>query len=176
MVTNEAKRRAKILSFWEKHGLEATKEAFEIGRSTLFGWKKARKVGEGRMESLNPRSKRPKQVRRRNWPDAVMAEIRRLRTEHPNLGKEKIHIFLKRYCDERKLACPKPRTIGRIIADAPDKMRAFLVNHRPLFQKVRYYVHGRLFALLLRLCDHESCLTSGCGFLQGRPRPVPIQT
>lgn len=130
MVTNEAKQRAKILSFWEKHGLEATKEAFEIGRSTLFKWKKMQETGEGRMESLNPGSKRPKQVRHRDWPDAVKSEIRRLRTDHPNLGKEKIHIFLKRFCDARKLSCPKPRTIGRLIADAPDKMRMFPVKIR----------------------------------------------
>ena len=94
MVTDEAKHRAKILLFWEKHGLEATKEAFYIGRSTLFEWKKARVHGEGRMEALNPGSKRQKQISRRDWYDEVNAEIRRLRKEHPNLGKEKIHIFL----------------------------------------------------------------------------------
>lgn len=130
MVTNEAKRRARILIFWEKHGLEAAKEAFGVGRSTLFEWKKIQIQGDGRMESLNPGSKRPKQVRHRDWPEAVKSEIRCLRKEHPNLGKEKICIFLKRFCDERKLACPKARTIGRMIADAPDKMRSFPVKIR----------------------------------------------
>lgn len=130
MVTNEAKRRANILLFWGKHGLEPTREAFEVGRSTLFEWKKARMSGDGRMESLNPGSKRPKHVRRRDWPDEVKAEIHRLRTAHPNLGKEKIHIFLERFCKTKKLSCPKPRTIGRMIADAPDKMRTFPVKIR----------------------------------------------
>lgn len=130
MVTEEAKRRAKILSFWEKHGLEPTKEAFGVGRSTLFEWKKARCKGEGRMEALNPGSKRPQQVRHRDWPDEVRTEIRRLRDAHPNLGKEKIHVFLRPFCEAKKLACPKPRTIGRLIADAPDKMRTFPVKIR----------------------------------------------
>ena len=130
MVTNEAKRRAKILLFWEKHGLEATKEAFEVGRSTLFEWKKARLNGKGRMESLNPGSRRPKRVRHRNWSDEVRTEICRLRTAHPNLGKEKVHVFLWRFCKAKKLACPKPRTIGRMIAEAPNKMRTFPVKIR----------------------------------------------
>lgn len=33
MITTPAKERARILSFWEKHGLEATKEAFGAKRS-----------------------------------------------------------------------------------------------------------------------------------------------
>ena len=130
MVTEEAKRRARILLFWEKHGLAATKEAFGVGRSTLFEWKKMRKAQSGHMEALNSGSKRPKQVRRRTWPDEVKSEIKRLRKEHPNLGKEKIHVFLKQFCEKQKLACPQPRTIGRLIADAPDKMRTFPVKVR----------------------------------------------
>ena len=130
MVTDEAKRRAKILLFWERYGLDPTKVAFDVSRSTLFEWKKARVFGNGRMESLNPGSKRPKLVRHREWPKEVKAEIRRLRTAHPNLGKEKIHIFLEQFCATRRLVCPKPRTIGRLIADAPDKMRIFPVKVR----------------------------------------------
>ena len=130
MVTEEAKRRARILLFWAKHGLEPTIEAFEVSRSTLFEWKKIRKEKDGRMEALNPGSKRPKRVRLRDWPHEVQGEIRRLRKEHPNLGKEKIYIFLKRFCEEKSLSCPKSRTIGRMIADAPDKMRSFPMKIR----------------------------------------------
>jgi hypothetical protein len=53
----------------------------------------------------------------------VLAEIRRLRKRHPNLGKEKIHVLLTVFCATRQLACPAPRTIGRIISDTQDKMR-----------------------------------------------------
>jgi len=35
MITDEAKRRAKILTFWKKHGLEATNDAFGISKCTL---------------------------------------------------------------------------------------------------------------------------------------------
>jgi hypothetical protein len=40
MLTEKAKRKAKILIFWEKHGLEATLDAFPYKRSTLYLWKK----------------------------------------------------------------------------------------------------------------------------------------
>ena len=38
MIQEEAKRRARILEFWKKYGLEATKEAFKISERTLFRW------------------------------------------------------------------------------------------------------------------------------------------
>ena len=48
----------------------------------------------------------------------MLAEIRRLREAHPNLGKRKIHPLLRRFCAERGLRCPAVVTIGRLIADA----------------------------------------------------------
>lgn len=130
MMSDEAKRRAKILLFWENHGLKATIEAFEVSRRTLYNWKAQRKEGDGKLESLNPKSRRPKNVRTRKWPKEVVEEIITLRTNHPNLGKEKVHIFLKQFCLKKGLVCPSVRTIGRIISDAPDKMRTFPVKVR----------------------------------------------
>jgi transposase InsO family protein len=53
----------------------------------------------------------------------LITEIRRLRTLHPNLAKEKLHLLLGVFAAARQLPCPSARTIGRLIADAPDKMR-----------------------------------------------------
>lgn len=117
MVTQEAKRRAKILAFFEKHGSKTTQDAFEVSRRTLYLWKARRYAGGGCLESLNEKSRRPKTVRRRAWPYPVTAEIRRLRQEHPNLGKEKVHIFLQRFCEMQGQACPSVSTIGNIIHD-----------------------------------------------------------
>lgn len=117
MVSEEAKRRARVLAFWEKHGLEATKEAFGVSRRTLFGWKALRKKGDGRIEALNKKSTRPKNVRSRDWPEAIKDEIRRLREAHPNLGKEKIHPLLRRFAESRGIPCPGVATIGNLIKD-----------------------------------------------------------
>ena len=53
----------------------------------------------------------------------MVAEIRRLRTLSPNLGKDKLAVLLKPWCQARGIACPSASTIGRIISRAPDKMR-----------------------------------------------------
>lgn len=130
MVTDKAKRKARILAFWQKHGLEATVEAFDVKRRTLYLWKAQQKNGGGKLEALNERSKRPKNVRQREWPLPITAEIRRLRTEHPNLGPDKVATLLARNPVLAGLRLPKARTIARMIGDHPDKMRTFPVKVR----------------------------------------------
>ena len=130
MITEQAQRKARILTFWHTHGLKATVEAFGVKHRTLYYWQAQLKQGKGQLEALNPKSKVPKVRRRRLWPPEVIQEIRHLRTAHPNLGKDKLHPFLKTYCTIHNLRCPSDRTVGRLIADAPDKMRTFPVKVR----------------------------------------------
>lgn len=130
MVQDKAKHKARVLKFWADYGLKATLEAFEVKERTLYHWKAQLKKGKGQLEALNEKSKRPHRVRTRQWPLEITQEIRRLRTEHPNLGKEKLYPFLQVFCSTHNLRCPQPKTIGRIIASAPDKMRTFPVKVR----------------------------------------------
>lgn len=44
MENNEAKRRLKILKFYDKYGLDATIEAFEVSRRTIYRWKAKQKA------------------------------------------------------------------------------------------------------------------------------------
>ncbi|MEK9154084.1 MAG: integrase core domain-containing protein [Patescibacteria group bacterium] len=117
MISETAKKRARILTFWKTHGLAATIDAHDVRRRTLFEWQRRLKNDRGKLESLNSRSKAPKKRRRRLRPPEIIEEIKRLRFEHKNLGKEKLHPLLVPYCATRKLACPKPKTIGRIVKD-----------------------------------------------------------
>ena len=117
MITKEAIRRTEIIAFWSKHGLLATLDAFKVKRRTLFNWKHKLKQGGGRLDALNPKSRAPKTRRCRIWAEQILAEIRHLRDEHPNLGKDKIHPLLQEFCVSLSLICPKPRTIGRLIKD-----------------------------------------------------------
>ena len=117
MITELAKKRAGILTFWHKHGLEATEEAYKVKRRTLFDWQARLKAGQGKLESLNPGYRAPKTKRKRSWPDEVLDEIKRLRDEHPNLGKEKIHPLLLDFCDAYGFKCPGISTVGRLISD-----------------------------------------------------------
>jgi len=117
MITDKAKSKAKILSFWQNYGLEATMSAFNIKKRTLYYWKKQLKEGQGKLESLNEKSKRPKNIRRRDWSETIKNQIKKLRDEHPNLGKDKIYVLLKPYCQTNKLILPSISTIGNLIRD-----------------------------------------------------------
>ncbi len=117
MVTEKAKQKAKILSFWQAHGLKATIDAFGVKRRTLFGWKQQQRLSGGKLEGLNEKSKRPKKIRTREWPLEIKQEIKKLREIHPNLDKEKVHVFLKKFCEGKNLKCPSVSTIGNLIRD-----------------------------------------------------------
>ncbi len=106
-----------VLAFWDKHGIAATLDAHKVKRRTLFNWKKALKKGEGKLEALNRKSTAPKTTRKRIWDTRILEEIKHLREEHPNIGKEKIHPLLAEFCTALNLRCPKIRTIGRLIKD-----------------------------------------------------------
>ena len=109
-----AKLRMKALHFWEKHGINAAAEAFGVSTRTLYWWR--RLLNTGGPEALIPRSKAPLVRRTKQWHPEILKEIRRLRTELPNLGKEQIFIRLKPWCEQRHLPCPSVSTIGRMIA------------------------------------------------------------
>jgi len=118
MIKEEAKKKARILTFWQKHGTVATEEAFNTKRRTLFLWQKKLKEGGGKLEALNSKNKTPKQKRRRLWDYRILDELRSLREKYPNLGKEKLHPLLLDFCDIQGISkCPKPVTIGRLIKD-----------------------------------------------------------
>jgi transposase InsO family protein len=117
MITEEAERRAKILTFWQQHGFEATKDAYALSLRTLRDWKSRLKMGSGKLESLNPKSRAPKKTRRRTWDPRILEEIRRLRERYPNLGPQKIFPLLRAFCVTISTPCPKPITIERLIRD-----------------------------------------------------------
>jgi len=131
MITKSAKKRARIIAFWDKHGLEAAMEAYEVKRSTLYGWKKDLNDGAGKLEALNVGSTRPQKVRSRicEWSPEIKDEIRKIREKHPNLGKDKVYKEMVKWCKKSNHQCPSVTTIGRLIADMgglrvyPEKIR-----------------------------------------------------
>ena len=117
MVTDKAKHKARVLKFWADHGTKAATEAFAISKRTLYHWQAQIRKGEGALEALNERSKRPHAIRRRQWHPDILLEIKRQRADHPNLGKEKVHDALKKFCVSRAFPCPSVSTVGNLIRD-----------------------------------------------------------
>ena len=107
----EVERRVKILSFWKKYGLEATRSAYGVGKRTLFRWQKAINDSGGKLASLDPKSTAPSTKRKRVVPEGVTSEIISLRQAH-KLGKDKLRPILA-----EKGYTGSSSTIGRILSD-----------------------------------------------------------
>lgn len=144
-MTPKAKKKFEVLVFWEKHGLEATMDAFQVKRRTLFLWKKQLREGQGKPTALEERSRVPLRRRIRVWPLELLDEIRRQRTAHPNLGKEKLQKVLMPFCRNARIPIPSVSTVGRLIQDLgglrifPQKVSHFgkpkKINRRKVLRK-----------------------------------------
>lgn len=117
MLSQKAKYKAKVLVFWEKHGLEATLDAFSVKKATLYLWKLQLKKGSGKLESLNEKSKSPKGRRKRKVDERIKEFIIRLREDHPRLGKDKVKPLLDAFCKAQGIQSLSVSTIGRVVDD-----------------------------------------------------------
>ena len=118
MITEKAKQRTRILAFWERHGEEATKEAFMVSRRTLYRWQASLKESGGKLDGLNAQSTAPLNRRKRIIPDEVTKQIITLREAHPRLGKEKIQPLLADAGYPMSVS-----TVGRILGDLKKRGR-----------------------------------------------------
>lgn len=110
-----AQQRLKIIQFYDKHGEEATKEAFGADRKVIWQWKRQLQRAHGELAALIPKSTRPKRTRQMQTDPQLVAFIQKVREEHPRLGKEKIKPLLDHYCQAERLKLIAISTIGKII-------------------------------------------------------------
>lgn len=108
-----AKERLRIIKFYNEHGEKATKEAFNLGRKTIFVWKKRLKMSG--LKALVPYSTAPRRTRSMVVHPQVVQFIRELREEHPRIGKVKIKPILDEYSLKENLPTYSTAKIGRII-------------------------------------------------------------
>jgi len=108
----EVERRVRVLTFWQKHGIAATRDAFGVSRATLYRWQKELNDQCGNINALDPKSTAPHHRRQRHIPPLLEAAIIRLRTEHPGLGKKKLAPLLR----HEGFAVSEPY-IGRCVRD-----------------------------------------------------------
>lgn len=104
--SREEKRRKDIAAFWKTHGLAATADAYAVSRATLFRWQ-IDCVPKSRAHSGG--------YRKRQIPALVIAEIYRIRSLHPLLGKEKLNPLLNVFCTDQGIPVPSEPTVGRML-------------------------------------------------------------
>jgi putative transposase len=65
---------------------------FQRSRATVYRW--LQRYDPHHLRTLEPRSRRPKHTRRRQWTAAQEQAVLRLRTRYPRYGKAKLHVLL----------------------------------------------------------------------------------
>ena len=108
---SEASRRRDAVRRWQgarRQGLSAADAAAAVGvsRATLYRWAKR----------AEPRSRRPRRPRRRQWTPDLVAAVQRIRGDYPMWGKAKITILLRRDGHETSES-----TVGRILKTLMDQ-------------------------------------------------------
>jgi transposase InsO family protein len=94
MATERAKERLRIISFCEKHGIEATVDAFHVSKRTLYRWKAKLRGARGHVDGLNERSTAPLRRRKRVYPPGFLEQVIELRRVHDRTGKKKLAALL----------------------------------------------------------------------------------
>jgi len=135
----EAETRLRILIFWEKHGDDATKEAFSVSRRTLYRWQEMLRRSEGKIQSLDKRSTVPRKKNTRRIAPELEARIIAFRKEHHKIGKKKLTPLLRGEC----FSISEPY-MGRVLADL--KRRGLLPKYRKVSLDARTgRIHERTY-------------------------------
>lgn len=124
-TSDVAQFRLHVLEYYYKWGLTPTLDAFGVKSSTLYDWKQAYETSGNKLISLVPRSTRPKTVRKMETDWRLVAFIKKMRTDHGNVGKYIIKPFVDAYAGRLGIASISPTTIGKII-----KRRGFTFEKR----------------------------------------------
>jgi transposase InsO family protein len=124
-VSDCAKFRLHVLDHYFKHGIKSTCHAFNLPRSTVYGWRKSFLTSNKRLVSLVPKSTRPLKTRQMEVDLKLLEFIKSMREEYGNLSKYKIKPFLDAYSKENNLPLYGTTKIGLII-----KRRRFFFDTR----------------------------------------------
>lgn len=113
--SDPAKFRLHVLEHYYKYGWKPTTEAFKVGKSTLYDWKRRYEDSNKALLSLIPKKTRPKRVRQMTTNWRLIQFIREFRQQYGNIGERKIKIFLDEYAKELGIKTVSSRTISKVI-------------------------------------------------------------
>lgn len=139
-----AKYRLKVLEFGRVHGWLATKDAFNISRSTYFLWKKTFADKQGQLSSLVPHSTKPHHLRQMTYDPRLATFIKSIREQYGRIGKQKLEILIAAYAIKIEVKPIKATAIGKIIK-----------RHRYYFEGKRRYHRSRPGVLRIKKAPKE---------------------
>jgi putative transposase len=104
-----------VLKHGNKHGWRAVVDAYCVPKSTYFRWRKMLSGSGGKLASLIPKKTAPYRVRQPMTSTFVLGQIKKIRDENGNLGKDKIKVMIDEYTKKLSLKTISASTIGRVI-------------------------------------------------------------
>ena len=113
MITEKAKKKARIITFFDTYGREATEEAFGVSKTTIYRWKQSLVTDKGKLECLNDKSRAPIKRNRRIVDERVSSYLIEQRKLHYRIGKKKLAALIK---EEFSIIYSESK-VGRILAD-----------------------------------------------------------
>lgn len=114
-LSDPAKFRQHVLDHYYKHGWKSACDAFGVGKSTLYDWKKVFEKSGKNPYSLVPKSTRPHHTRTMTLNPHLVEFIKEMRKEYGNLGRAKIKPFLDEYAGSLKMKSYGTTKIGTIV-------------------------------------------------------------
>lgn len=143
-----------ILHHYDKHGMKLTLEAVsllgsKISNKTIYRWLSIRKELIESNQSINllkPKSRRPKNMRGYSYPPHVADYVRQVRKNYPVMGKEKLKLFVDKYCKNKAIPTISVGTIGNILRRL--KQASLLIEYNGTFE---VYLDGRCGKLNTRV-------------------------
>lgn len=121
-------QRVRIIEFFKRFGLLATKSAFKVSKSTIHSWKKKLDDSGSRLSSLAPLPKTPKTRSKRKVTLEITEFVKQYRESHPGVCKDTIKPALDAYSLALSINTVSESTIGRMIADL--KIKGQIPNYR----------------------------------------------
>ena len=113
--SNPAKFKLLVLEHYYKYGWRSACDAFNVGKSTLYDWRKDFEASGKKLVSLVPRSTRPHNYRQSHVDYRLIEMIKVMRKKRHNLSKYKLKPFVDSYAKYLGVDTIGISNIGRII-------------------------------------------------------------
>lgn len=114
-LSDPAKFRLCVLDYYYKYGWRATVDAYKIGKSTLYDWKKLFEQSRKRLNSLVPLSTRPYNTRVMQTDPRLVDFIKSVRVQYGNVSKYKLRVFVDEYARQLNTNPLSASVIGKVI-------------------------------------------------------------
>lgn len=138
-LSDPAVFRKHVLDHYYKYGWRSAVDAFGVGKSTLYDWKRIFEKSGKNKYSLVPKSTRPHHTRVMTTTPELVEFIKQMRLEFDNIGKLKIKYFLDEYAKDLGKESYGTTKIGLIIKRRGFNFKVKKQKHKrkPLVSRVK---------------------------------------